>query len=56
MTMEKEDVGVEQTRKLLVAIRFDNESKELLRWALINVAQPQDHLVALHVCRTTGNF
>lgn len=52
MTIEKEDKGVEQTRKILVAIRFDDESKELLGWALSRVAQPQDHVVALHVCRS----
>ncbi|KAJ8424865.1 LOW QUALITY PROTEIN: hypothetical protein Cgig2_003152 [Carnegiea gigantea] len=53
MTIEKEDKGFEQTRKILVAIRFDDESKELLGWALFHVAQPQDHVVALHVCRST---
>ncbi|KAH9611321.1 hypothetical protein KSS87_021734 [Heliosperma pusillum] len=47
MTIVKENKGFDQTRKVLVGIRFDNESKELLDWALVMVAKPQDHVVKL---------
>ncbi|XP_074312937.1 protein kinase STUNTED-like [Silene latifolia] len=55
MTIVKENKGFDQTRKLLVGIRFDNESKELLDWALVMVANPQDHVVAIHVSRNSGD-
>lgn len=43
----------DQRRKVLVGIGFDKESKELLGWALVKVAEPRDHVVALHVCRSS---
>jgi len=54
----KMTVGVEldQTRHLLVGIQFDKESKELLSWALVKVAEPGDHVVAVHVCRNSGYY
>ncbi|CAN4112663.1 unnamed protein product [Withania somnifera] len=33
----------------VVGVRLDSKSKELLTWALVKVAQPGDHVVALHV-------
>lgn len=33
----------------LVAVKLDCASKELLTWALVNVAQPGDLVIALHV-------
>lgn len=51
MTIEKEDKRVDQKRNMLVEIRFDKEGKELLGWAIDKVAEPGDHLVAVHVCR-----
>lgn len=53
MTIEKEEKGVDQTRKVLVGISFDQESKEVLGWALVKVAEPGDHVVAVHVCRNS---
>ncbi|OMO56044.1 hypothetical protein COLO4_35819 [Corchorus olitorius] len=34
---------------VLVGVKLDGESKELLTWALVKVAQPGDHIVALHI-------
>lgn len=33
----------------VVGVKLDSRSKELLTWALVKVAQPGDHVVALHV-------
>ncbi|XVF14871.1 hypothetical protein REPUB_Repub09cG0098200 [Reevesia pubescens] len=32
-----------------LGFKFDGESKELLTWALVKVAQPGDHIIALHI-------
>lgn len=36
---------------VVVGIRFDSRSRELLSWALVKVADPGDRVLALHVCR-----
>ncbi|KAI4337864.1 hypothetical protein L6164_016233 [Bauhinia variegata] len=46
--------GVTEERKsgvrtVVVGIKLDSPSKELLTWALVKVAQPGDNVVALHV-------
>ncbi|KAL9238399.1 hypothetical protein vseg_012827 [Gypsophila vaccaria] len=51
----KENNNEEQKRKLLVGIKLDNESKELLDWALVMVALPHDHVIALHVSKYSGD-
>ncbi|XP_021775414.1 probable serine/threonine-protein kinase PIX7 isoform X1 [Chenopodium quinoa] len=55
MRIEKEEMGIDQTRKVLVGIRFDTECKELLGWAIVKVAEPLDHVVVLHVCRNSDD-
>lgn len=44
-------VAAEEKEKkcVLVGIRFDSRSRELLNWALVKVANPGDQVVALHV-------
>lgn len=37
---------------VLVGVKFDGESKELLTWALVKVAQPGDQIIALHILNT----
>ena len=37
---------------VLVGVKFDGESKELLTWALVKVAQPGDNIIALHILDT----
>ncbi|XP_043713600.1 receptor-like serine/threonine-protein kinase ALE2 isoform X2 [Telopea speciosissima] len=36
---------------VLVGIRKDNISRQLINWALVKVAEPGDIVVAVHVCR-----
>ncbi|XWS44668.1 hypothetical protein CRYUN_Cryun15aG0067500 [Craigia yunnanensis] len=37
---------------VLVGVKFDGVSKELLTWAMVKVAQPGDHIIALHILDT----
>ncbi|KAF8406612.1 hypothetical protein HHK36_008702 [Tetracentron sinense] len=39
---------------VLVGIRIDSQSRELLNWALVKVAEPGDRVIAVHVCRDSG--
>lgn len=34
---------------VLVGVKFDADSNELLTWALVKVAQPGDQIIALHI-------
>ncbi|PIA28503.1 hypothetical protein AQUCO_06900046v1 [Aquilegia coerulea] len=38
---------------IVVGLKLDQESKELLTWALVKVAQPGDSVIALHVLNDT---
>lgn len=37
------------TKTVVVGVRLDSASKELLTWALVKVAEPGDRVIALHV-------
>ncbi|KAB1207538.1 Receptor-like cytosolic serine/threonine-protein kinase RBK2 [Morella rubra] len=50
MTVE-EEVQAAGKKKVLVDIRMDCHSRELLTWALLKVAEPGDCVVAIHVAR-----
>ncbi|KAG2716160.1 hypothetical protein I3760_03G110900 [Carya illinoinensis] len=39
-------------RIVVVGVKLDPRSRELLTWALVKVAQPGDHVIALHVLDT----
>lgn len=41
---------------VVVGVKLDSQSRELLTWALVKVAQAGDRVVALHVLHNTGNF
>lgn len=43
----EDDSGDEQ-RTVVVGIKMDAESRELLTWALVKVARPGDRVIALH--------
>lgn len=43
-----------EEKNVLVGIRIDSESWELLDWALVKIAEPGDCVVAIHVCRSSG--
>ncbi|GAB4855702.1 hypothetical protein Ancab_024344 [Ancistrocladus abbreviatus] len=45
--------GGEGGRQVVVGVKFDQQSGELLTWALVKVAQPGDRVVALHVLNAT---
>jgi len=54
MTVEEEVKAVVK-KNVLVGIQMDSHSRELLSWALVKVADPGDCVVAVHVCRCSGN-
>ena len=58
MPILEEVMGIKQnqSRKLLVAIRFDSDCKELISWAIVKVAEIHDHVVVIHVCRNSGTI
>lgn len=43
-------------KNVLVGIRFDEHSRELLDWALVKVADKGDLVTAVHFCRNSGIF
>ncbi|KAF5192287.1 kinase domain [Thalictrum thalictroides] len=59
MTVEEEEivekkVVVEKNKKkknVLVGIRLDQHDRLLVNWTLSKVAEPDDNVIALHVCR-----
>lgn len=44
-----------KNKNVLVGIRIDSHSREVLSWALVKVAEPGDSVIAVHVCRSSGN-
>ncbi|XP_058090781.1 protein kinase STUNTED-like [Magnolia sinica] len=55
MKVEKGSVEkMEEKNNVLVGIRIDSDSRELLNWALIKIAEPRDRVIAVHVCRDWG--
>ncbi|KAJ0976839.1 hypothetical protein J5N97_012313 [Dioscorea zingiberensis] len=49
-TSKEEDDG----KMVVVGIKMDQQSRELLTWALVKVASPGDRVVALHVLPTSS--
>lgn len=41
-------------RTIVVGVKLDQPSKELLTWALVKLAHPGNHVVALHVLHPDG--
>lgn len=39
---------------MVVGVKLDSHSKELLTWALVKVAEPGDHVIAIHVLDTVS--
>ncbi|KAM3305894.1 putative receptor-like serine/threonine-protein kinase isoform X1 [Capsicum chacoense] len=44
-----EGEGEDGNRTVIVGVKMDGASRELLTWALVKVAQPGDRVIALHV-------
>lgn len=47
--MTVEAAGNKKKKNVLVGIRVDSHSRELLNWAIVKVAEPGDCVVAVHV-------
>ncbi|XP_042517500.1 lectin-domain containing receptor kinase VI.4 [Macadamia integrifolia] len=50
---QQETVAGEDGRTVVVGVKLDGESRELLTWALVKVAQPGDRVIALHCLSET---
>lgn len=48
--------GEDVDRTVVVGMKLDGASRELLTWALVKVAQPGDRVIALHVLNNNGRF
>lgn len=44
------------TRDVLVGIRIDSHSRQLLNWAIVKVAEPGDCVIAVHVVKSSGIY
>ncbi|KAL6969103.1 hypothetical protein U1Q18_042793 [Sarracenia purpurea var. burkii] len=53
--MTVEDANAVGRKNIVVGFRFDGHSRELLNWALVKVADPGDHVIAVHVCRDSDS-
>lgn len=60
MTVDHEDSeAIERKKKkknVLVGIRINGNSRDLLNWAIVKVADPGDCVIVIHVCQTSGGF
>ncbi|KAK9271436.1 hypothetical protein L1049_027027 [Liquidambar formosana] len=45
----KEEVGNSGSGTVVVGVKLDSQSRELLTWAMVKMAQPGDCVIALHV-------
>lgn len=43
-------------RTVVVGVKMDSKSRELLTWALVKVAQTGDRVIALHILGDHGRF
>lgn len=48
--------GEDDNRTVVVGVKLDGASRELLTWALVKVAQPGDRVIALHVLNNNGSY
>lgn len=46
--------GDEESKTVVVGVKMDAPSRELLTWSLVKVAQPGDVVLALHVLDPNG--
>ncbi|KAF5749068.1 L-type lectin-domain containing receptor kinase II.1-like [Tripterygium wilfordii] len=45
----EEEIGNSAGRTVVVGVKMDSQSRELLTWALVKLAEPGDTVIALHV-------
>ncbi|CAM8990797.1 unnamed protein product [Rhodiola kirilowii] len=57
MTVEEEEEEGQAVLKgkkvIVVGVQIDSHGRELLNWAIVKVAEPGDHVVAVYVCRNS---
>ncbi|XP_022970960.1 serine/threonine-protein kinase CDG1-like isoform X1 [Cucurbita maxima] len=61
MTIDQEDYEVIEKKKrkkkerknVLVGIRINGDSRDVLNWAIVKVADPGDCVIVIHVCQTS---
>lgn len=46
---DESEVDISAGRTVVVGVKLDSQSRELLTWALVKVAQPGDRVIAIHV-------
>lgn len=46
--------GAAGGRTVVVGVKLDQQSRELLTWALVKVSEPGDQFIALHVLGNNG--
>ncbi|KAG8660525.1 probable receptor-like serine/threonine-protein kinase At5g57670 isoform X2 [Manihot esculenta] len=49
LQLGQEEMAVSGGRTVMVGVKLDPQSRELLTWAMVKVAQPGDTVIALHV-------
>lgn len=63
MTVDQEDSeAIEEEKKkktrknVLVGIRMNGDSRDLLNWSIVKVADPGDCVIVIYVCQSSGAF
>lgn len=54
LQLGQEEMAVSGGRTVMVGVKLDPQSRELLTWAMVKVAQPGDTVIALHVLGNNG--
>jgi serine/threonine protein kinase len=49
-------MAIVKQRNILVGVAFNEQKYDLLRWALIKIANPGDRIIAVHVCRNSDSL
>lgn len=52
--IEVDDSEREKGGRILVGVQIDGDGRELLRWAITNLAEEGDRLMAVNVLRSKG--
>lgn len=53
----EEEKKTKKTRKnVLVGIRMNGDSRDLLNWSIVKVADPGDCVIVIYVCQSSGAF
>lgn len=53
---KKKNNNKKKKNVVLVGIKIDGQSRELLGWALAKAAEAGDCVIAFHICRSSGKY